>query len=204
MKLYYKPGACSLASHIALRELDLEFSLLQVDTAEGRAADGVDFRDINPDGYVPALALDDGEVLTEGAAILQYLADKRPEVGLAPPLGSIERSRMQQELNFTASELHKAFSPFFSAAPPEGTARTEAKARVAGKMAHFERLLSDGRSYLLGETFSVADAYFHVVAGWSAPCGFSLADWPHVAAYQERLSARPTVQAAMRAEGLLQ
>ena len=203
MKLYFKPGACSLASHIVLRETGAEFELEQVDTAAQKTASGEDFSAINPKGYVPALRLDDGEILTEGAAVLQFLADRAPEAGLAPAAGTIERARLQEHLNFVASELHQAFGPFFGGQLSD-EARRAAEAKVARRMDHFETLLADGRPFLLGETFTVADAYLFVVASWANFTGIGLDTWPRVAAFVERVAARPKVREAMVAEGLIE
>jgi len=203
MKLYFKPGACSLASHIVLREVGAEFDIEEVDTAAGKTEAGEDFTTINPNGYVPALRFADGEVLSEGTAILQYLADQNPAANLAPRPGTLERARLQQHLNFVASELHKAFSPFFSVNPPEREAKSAAIAELARKMEAFETHLADGRDYLLGESFSVADAYLFVVASWAGPTGIGLDRWPNIAAFVRRVAERPASQAAMRAEGLI-
>lgn len=203
MKLYYKPGACSLASHIVLHEIGAEFEIERVDTDAQRTESGAEFGGINPNGYVPVLDLDNGERLSEGAAILQHLADANPEAGLAPKAGTLERTRLIEYLNFTASELHKAFSPFFSSTPPEGEARAAAEAKLAKRLDHLERLLSDGRDYLVGGRFSVADSYAFVVSSWAKPVGIGLERWPNVAAFVERVGQRPAVARAMRAEGLL-
>lgn len=203
MNLYYKPGACSLAAHIALREAGVAFELEQVDTAAQKTASGADFTAINPKGYVPALRLDDGQVLTEGAAVLQFIADRAPESGLAPKPGTLERTRVQEHLNYVASELHKAFSPLFSDTPLADAARKSAEAVVARRLDYIDRLLSDGRSYLLGDTYSVADAYLFVVANWAKPTGIGLDRWPHVAAFTARVAERAPVRDALRAEGLL-
>lgn len=204
MKLYYKPGACSLASHITLYETGADFEIEQVDTKSGQTARGANYNEINPHGYVPALALDSGDILLEGPAILQYLADQSPENGLAPAPGTLERAQLQQHLNFVASELHTAFSPLFSDNPPEGKAYDAIVAEISGKLSAFERHLADGRPYLLGDRFSVADAYFFVVAGWTGPTSIGLAAWPNIAAYLDRVADRPATKAAMRAEGLVQ
>ena len=202
MKLYYKTGACSLASHIVLHELGHDFDIEQVDTAAQKTESGEDFTLVNPNGYVPALKLADGEILTEGAAILQYLADQKPESGLAPAAGSIERARLQEHLNFISSELHKAFGPFFHG-KAEGDARQPAEENVAKKLAHFEKILADGRDYLLGDNFTVADAYLFVVTNWSNFVGISLDKVPNLAAFVGRVAAREKTQAALGAEGLL-
>lgn len=203
MQLYYKPGACSLASHITLHEIGAEFDLQKVDTNAGTTESGADYTAINPNGYVPALALDGGEILTEGPAILQYLADQKPEAGLAPKSGTLERARLQQHLSFVGSELHKAFSPLFAAEQPAGPARDAVVANIGKKFNTFETILSDGRQYLLGDSFTVADAYLFVVSSWTRPTGIDLGQWPNLAAYVGRIASRPAAQAAMRAEGLL-
>jgi len=202
MKLFYKPGACSLASHIVLHEVGASFETDEVDTDAGRTKSGLDYKKINPKGYVPALELDSGEVLSEGASVLQYIADQHPESDLAPATGTIARARLQEYLNYTASELHKAFGPFFS-----GTATDEDKKRaglnVAKKFDYVDELLGDGRAYLLGDKFSVADAYLFVVSNWSNFVGIDLKKWPNVAAFVERVAQRPAAQTAMKAEGLI-
>lgn len=202
MKLYYKPGACSLASHIILKEIGNDFEIECVDTDKQLTESGADYSKINPKGYVPALRIEDGQILTEGAAVLQYLADQYPDAGLAPEFGTPERARLQEHLNFTSSELHKAFGPFFSSNTSDEQKQL-AKKNVEEKLEHFESILSDGRAYLLGDMFSVADAYFFVVAGWSVPTGIGLDKWPHISSYSKRIMEREKVQDAMRAEGLL-
>lgn len=202
MKLYYAPGACSLSPHIALREAGLPFTLEKVDTKSKRTETGVDFTTINPRGYVPALELDSGEVLTEGAAIVQYIADLRPEAGLAPEAGTLARARLQEELNFIASELHKAFSPLFNPLIGED-ARHEATEKLTRRFNDVERKLADGRSYLLGESFSVADAYLFVVTSWAKHKSIALDPWPRLQAFMGRLSERATVRQALQVEGLV-
>jgi len=202
MKLYYKPGACSLASHIILKEIGKDFEIEDVDTAKQLTESGEDFSKINPKGYVPVLRIDGGQFLTEGTAVLQYLADQNPGADLAPASGTLERARLQEHLNFTSSELHKAFGPFFT----PNTSHKEkqnAKENVGRKMDHFESIFSDGRKYLLGDKFSIADAYFFVVSSWAVPTGIDLDKWPKIAAFSRRVAARERVQDAMRAEGLL-
>lgn len=201
MKLYFSPGACSLATHIVLRELGLGFDSERVDTKTKVTATGANFYDINPDGYVPALQLDNGEVVTEGAAILQYLADQHPQSKLAPTPGSWERTQLHRQLNFIAAELHKSFSPLFRGA--EGDARTAAIETLGVKFKHFERLLADGRPYVMGDTFTVADAYLFTVLNWTRFVQVDLSPWPTLVAYLERVGARKPVQDALVAEGLV-
>lgn len=201
MKLYYSPGACSLSPHIVSREAGIELELRKVNTKEKTVEGGGDFWKVNPKGYVPALELDDGTVLTEGPAIVQYLADRVPERGLAPAAGTMARVRLQEWLNFISTELHKGFSPLFVPAMPE-----EAKALFRLKLQ--ERLQwvdaqLEGRAFLLGDAFSVADAYLFVVSGWGGLVGVDIAPYRQLVAYRERIAARPAVQAALKAEGLL-
>lgn len=202
MKLFYKPGACSLASHIILREVGTAFELVEVDTDAGQTKNGADYAMVNRKGYVPALQLDSGEVLTEGVAVLQYIADQYPQSGLAPTSGTMARVRLQEHLNYVSSELHKAFGPFFS-----GNASDEDKKQagnnVADKLDYVESLFSDGRAYLLGDDFSVADAYLFVTSNWSNFVGIDLSNWPNVKAFVARIANRPASQAAMKAEGLI-
>lgn len=201
MKLYYSPGACSLASHIALREAGAAFDLERVDLKQKKTEHDADFTAINPKGYVPTLALDDGEVLTEGAAILQYIADQHPAAGLAPAAGTLARARLQEQLTFVAAEVHKAFGPLFNPAATDAE-KEVAKSRLGLRLGFLDKLLSDGRSYLLGESFSVADAYLFTVASWTKHFGIDLATWPKVAALCQRVAGRAAVQAALKAEGL--
>lgn len=201
MKLYYLPGACSLASHIALREVGASFDLDKLDHANKKTEGGNDYLAINPKGYVPALTLDSGDVLTEGAAILQYIADQHPESGLAPAAGTLERFRLNENLTFISAELHKSFSPLFN--PAIGGAEKEAAvARVHQKLDQIERQLADGRSYLLGDNFTVADAYLFVVVNWAGMFDIELDTWPKLKAFMARVAGRDTVQQALKAEGL--
>ena len=202
MKLYYKPGACSLSSRIVLTELGLPFDAVKVDTAAGRTEDGEDFRAVNPRGYVPALRIDEGTVLTENAAILQYLADSNSAAGLAPAAGTLDRARLQEWLSFTSSELHIAFGPFFSG-QATGDKRAPALARLERKIGDVEAALADGREYALGSAFSVADAYLFVVLNWTNFIAVDLGKWPHVASFMQRMADRPAVRKALVAEGLL-
>lgn len=204
MRLYFKPGACSLSSRIVLTELGLAHEAIKVDTETGLTETGADYRAINPRGYVPALELDGGAVITENPAILQYLADSNPKAGLAPANGTIERAYLQEWLNFISSELHKAFGPYFHGRAPEGVEKENVDAKLARRIGDVERGLADGRSFILGESFTVADAYLFVVLNWSNFIGLGLKRWPHVAAFMARMASRPAVRAAMLREGLIQ
>jgi glutathione S-transferase len=204
MKLHYKPGACSMASHIVLNELGLSFELDKTDTDAGTTEAGGDYLKISPNGYVPALVTDEGDVITENPAVLQYLADQSPEAGLAPANGTLERTRLQAALNFVSSELHKSFGPFFSGKELDSEARQKAEAGVARRAAYVEQSLSDGRTFLLGETFSVADAYAFVVLNWAGFVGVNLDAFPKTQAYVARIAVRPAAIKAMVAEGLME
>ena len=201
MKLYYAPGACSLASHIVLCELGLPHQLEKVDLATHLTASGIDFSTINPKGYVPTLQFDDGQILTEGPAILQYLADQKPAAGLLPAAGTLERARVQEWLTFTGTELHKNFSPLFNPAA-NAAWRAAAQTNVERRFAFVEKSLS-GHDYLTGANFCVADAYMFTVVNWTYFLKIDLAPWPLLLAFHQRVAARPAVQAALRAEGLL-
>ena len=203
MKLYYKPGACPLASHIALHEIGRPFNIEAVDTDAGRTATGADYLKINSKGYVPALELADGQILTEGPAILQYLADSAPEAKLAPAVGSLARARMHEQLTYISSELHKAFNPLFRKDATDED-KAAARKRVASKFDHIEKQLSDERSYLVNDQFSIADAYLFAVANWANFTGIDLALWPMLSAFVSRVADRRATKAAMRAEGLVQ
>jgi glutathione S-transferase len=200
MKLYYSPGACSLSPHIALREAGLPFDLVKVDTKTHTFDGGGDFYAVNGKGYVPVLELDDGTRLTEGPAIVQYLADLKPEAGLAPKPGTMERVRLQEWLNFLTSEIHKGFSPLFSAETPEDY-KPLARKKIATRFDWLTKELQ-GRQYLVGDRFSVADGYLFVLLGWTNFVGMKLDDWPVLKAYRERIGARPAVREALKAEGL--
>ncbi len=200
MKLYYAPGSCSLASHIALRESGIAFELDKLHVPTKTTASGEDFMAINPKGYVPTIKLDDGEVLTEGAVILQYIADQNPASGLAPKAGTIARYHLQEWLNFIATEIHKSYSPLFNKAASDDV-KNYARNLLTRRLAHVETQLA-GKSYLMGEQFTVADAYLFVVLGWSGHVGFDLTSFPNVQNYVARVAARPAVQAARTAEGL--
>lgn len=201
MKLFYAPGACSLSPHIVLREAGVTFTLEKVDTAAGKTESGEDYRRINAKGYVPALQIEGGAVLTEGAAVVQFIADQHPDANLAPVAGTLERARLQEHLNFIASELHKAFTPLFKPDSSEEM-RAAAKTNVRRRLSQVEQQLADGRANLMGSAFTVADAYLFAVANWAIPTGVGLGDWPYLQALVARIADRPSVKAAMTAEGL--
>ena len=203
MKLYYSPGACSLAPHIILRETGAQFTLEKTDTKTKTTANGSNFLDINPKGYVPVLELEDGYNLTEGTVIHQYLADRSPQAKLAPPRGTPERLKLEELLGFLTTEIHKAFSPLFAATTPDDF-KPLARDKIAARFDLLEQRLSDGRAYLTGETFTIADAYFFTLANWTQFVGIDLARWPNIVAFQQRVAARPAGQAALEAEGLKQ
>jgi glutathione S-transferase len=201
MKLYYSPGACSLSPHIVLQEAGLAFELVLASTKTHKLQDGTDYYTINPKGYVPLLELDSGERLSEGPAIVQYIADQVPAKKLAPPCGTLARARLQEWLNFTTSEIHKSYGVLFNPAAPE-----EFKNVVRAKMQDRYRYVDaqlEGKSYLMGSDFSVADAYLFTVTNWARHVGLDLAAFKNVAAFTARMAARPSVQEAMKAEGLL-
>lgn len=200
MKLYYSPGACSLGPHVALQEAGIPVELVRVDLATHKTESGEDFYGINPKGYVPALGLDDGSLLTENAAILQYVADQAPEKKLAPPAGTMERYRLQEWIHFISTEIHKPFGPLFSPACTEETRQAQL-AQISRRLDFVEKSL-EGKQYLLGDTFTVADAYLFAVLNWTRMMGPDLKKWPAVEAYYQRLLSRPSVEAAMTAEGL--
>ena len=201
MKLFLKPGSCSLASHIVLEEIGRPYDTETVDLAKKLTASGADFWAINPKGYVPALLLDDGDLLTEGPAILQYLADLAPELQLAPANGSKARYQLQSWLTFIGTEVHKNFSPFFNpAATPE--MKDLARANLQRRLGYVNDQLA-GRDFLMGDTFSVADAYLFTVVGWAKFVQLDLSAWPHLIAFQGRVAARPATQRALQAEGLI-
>jgi glutathione S-transferase len=200
MKLYYMPGACSLAANIALREASLKFDLVKVDRQTKRAADGLDFNEVNPKGYVPALTLDSGETLTENVAVLQYIADRNPAAKLAPAAGTMERYRLVEWLAFITSEIHKGFGPLFRKDAPDDT-KNYARQNIATRAGWLNSNLG-ARSFLMGEQFTVADAYLFVVLGWGARVGIDLAQWPQLQGLVARVGARPNVIEALKSEGL--
>ena len=201
MKLYYSPGACSLSPHIALHEAGLAFDAVAAPTKTHKLADGTDYYSINPLGYVPLLVLDDGRQLREGPAIVQYIADQAPEKHLAPPPGSFERYKLQEWLTFIGTELHKGFSPLFTPGMPEEV-KAAARTRLGARLQWVEGELAKG-PYLMGEQFTVADAYLFTVVGWSRLVGVDISTLPRLGEFMARMRARPAVQAALRAEGLL-
>ena len=198
MKLYFAPGACSLSPHIMLNELGLQADKVKVDLGAKTMQGGGDYRSVNPKGYVPALQLDDGSVLTEGPAIVQYLADLKPEARLAPANGSIERYRLQEWLNFISTEIHKQFSPLFNPQSPDSV-KEQQKQRLQTRFDYVADALS-GKDYLMGAQFSVADAYLYTVLSWAGFVGIDLARWPLLQAYMQRVSQRPAVAATLQAE----
>ena len=201
MKLYYSPGACSLSPHIALHEAGLSFQAIAAPTKTHKLPDGTDYYTINPLGYVPLLELDDGTRLTEGPAIVQYIADQAPAKNLAPANGTLDRYKLQSWLTFIGTELHKGFSPLFNPATPEDY-KTIAKDRLVSRLRWVNEQL-EGKSYLMGDTFTVADGYLFTVTNWAPRVGVDIAGLTALGAYRARVAARPAVQAAMKAEGLL-
>ncbi|MDT7513786.1 glutathione transferase GstA [Rhodoferax mekongensis] len=201
MKLYYSQGACSLSPHIVMHEAGLAFEAIPAPTKTHQLPDGTDFYTINPLGYVPYLTLDDGRSLHEGPAIVQYLADLVPEKKLAPANGTFERYKLQEWLTFIGTELHKSFSPLFNPAAPDAT-KEQAKQTLAKRLAWVDSELA-GKDYLLGDQFTVADAYLFTVTNWARIVKVDLSTFANLLAYRTRVSERPGVQAAMRAEGLL-
>lgn len=201
MKLFYAPGACSMSPHIALVEAGLPFTLHKVDLKQKRVDSGEDYNGVNGKGYVPALELDDGQVLTEGPAIVQYIADQKPAAGLAPAPGTMERYKLQEWLNFVTAELHKGMGSLFNPAQtPEW--KEAVKATLTKRIDWLSKQLA-GRKYLQGDTFSVADGYLFTVLSWAGHVGFDLSRWPVVQEYVARVGARPKVIEAMKAEGLI-
>ncbi|MCE1163423.1 MAG: glutathione transferase GstA [Thiomonas sp.] len=198
MKLYFSPGACSLSPHIVLHELGLPHDGVKVDLKSKQTSDGRDFRAINPKGYVPTLELDDGTILTEGPAIVQYLADRKPELNLAPANGTLARYQLQEWLNFISTELHKQFSPLFNPASSADLVAAQ-KAKLADRFALIAQTL-DKQDYLLPTGFSVADPYLYTVMSWAGYVGVDLSPWPALARYKTRMEARPGVAATLAAE----
>jgi glutathione S-transferase len=201
MKLYYSPGVCSLSPHIALREAGVPFELVKVDAATKQLPGGGDYRRLNPLGYVPLLELDDGQLLAEGPAIVQYIADLKPDAKLAPAAGTLQRYRLQEWLGFINSELHKTYSLLFDPGLTD-TVKETLRGRIATRLDRVVDRLR-GQPWLLGDRFSVADGYLFTVLEWSRFVAIDLARWPALQAHVERTRERPAVRAALRAEGLL-
>ena len=201
MKLYFSPGACSLAPHIVLFETGLPFTTERVDLRTKLTASGADFKAINPNGYVPALELKDGTVLTEGPAITQFLADLKPETNLAPANGTLERYQLASLLNFISSEIHKNFTPLFNA-QASADVQQERRAVLDRRFAYLEHELA-GKVFLTGDTFTIADAYLFTVMNWAGVLRVDVSDFDRLQAYLARVAMRPSVQQALRAEGLL-
>lgn len=199
MKLYISPGACSLSPHIVLKEAGFNFTTEKVDLKASTYAGG-DYKKINPKGYVPALELDNGEILTEGAAIVQYLADKKPDSGLMGAVGTMERARCIEWLTFISSEVHKGFSPLWNPTTPDSV-KASTIDTLGKRIAYIDGALK-GKDFLLGGKFSVADAYLFTVLSWAPHVKMDLKAWPNVTGYLERIAKRPKVQEAMKAEGL--
>lgn len=201
MKLYYSPGVCSLSPHIVLRETNTPFELVKTDIRAKTFDGGGDFRSVNPNGYVPALALDDGTLITEGPAIVQYIADNAGATELAPTNGTIERTRMQSWLNFVSSEIHKSFGPLFNAEMP-ADAKTIFQQKLRERFAFLDKHFA-ANDYLMGKTYTLPDAYLFTVLRWGKPMGVDPDAYANLKAYAARIQARPAVQAALKAEGLL-
>lgn len=201
MKLYYSPGACSMAPHIVLREAGFKFVLVKVDIPNKKTAGGGDFWNINPKGYVPALQLDDGQVLTEVGVICQYLADQKPESGLAPKFGTMERYHLMEMLNFCASEIHKQIGALFN--PKMTPEMKEVQLGVIERRFNALEKLLGGKQFAMGDKFSVADAYLYTVLNWTGMHKIDLGKWPNIKAYMGRVAVRPAVQETLKAEGLI-
>lgn len=201
MKLFYSPGACSLSPHIVFNELDLPFTVEKVDLKQHKTASGADFYTINAKGCVPALQLDNGEILTEGPAIVQYLAEQKPQANLLPPAGSLERARVQEWLNFIGTELHKTLAALFNPA-----ISADAKSKTIdtfGKRLGLVDKALQGKDFLTGKQFSVADAYLFTIVNWAPMLSIDLSPWPTVVQFQKRVASRPAVQKTLQAEGLI-
>lgn len=201
MKLFYAPGACSVSPHIALCEAGIPHQIEKVDLKAKKTESGADYLAINPKGYIPALQLDNGEMIVEGAVIVQYIADQKPESGLAPKAGTMERYRLQEWLTFISSELHKTFSPLFNAAMPD-EGKKIFRDRLALRFGYVDKQLA-GKNYLMGSNFSVADGYLYNMVRWARRVELDLSAFPNVTAFEARMEARPKVVEALKAEGLL-
>lgn len=200
MTLFYVPGACSMAPHIVLREAGFDFGAESVDLRAKTWAGG-DYKSVNPKGSVPALKLDDGQVLTEVAVLVQYIADQKPQSNLIPKFGTMERYRLQEWLNFISAELHKGFGPFWNPSS-SAEAKEAARTNLARRFDHIEGHLKS-HPYLMGETFSVADAYLFTILGWADLHKVDLSAWPQIQAFRQRVAARPKVMETLKAEGLM-
>ena len=198
MKLYFNPSVCSLAPHIALREAGLNFELVKVDIRAHTVADGSDYYKINPKGYVPVLMLDNGELLTEGSVISEYIADLNPAANLAPPQGTMARVRLREWMVFIATEVHKGYAPLFNPAMTDEL-KAMARTKLAGRLEWIVGQLGD-KLYLTGDTFTIADAYLFTVLGWGKWTGVEITQWPSLVSYVERIASRPKVIEAMAAE----
>jgi glutathione S-transferase len=201
MKLYYYPGACSLAPHIVAREAGIAVTLEKVDLANRTTETGANFATVNPKGYVPALGLQDNSVLTEVSAIIQYLADSQPAANLAPVHGSMERYRLLEWLGFISTEIHKGFGPLWNPATPDAV-KAATKERLASRFAYLDEKLG-AQPFLMGDTFTIADAYLFTVVNWTNFHGIDISAFPNLQAFQARIAARPAVQQALEAEGLV-
>lgn len=200
MKLYYSPGSCGLASQIALREAGLDVTLVKVDFKTKTTPEG-DYFQVTPKGFVPALKLDDGDLLTEGAVILQWIADRHPDARLLPPFGSMERYRALEWLNFVASDLHKGMAVMFSPLVSDGSKARFAEGNLTSKFVYIDEHLA-GRDYVLGTQFSVADAYLYNVLSWPSRVGLDISGYPAIQRFMARMAQRPSVRASQEAEGL--
>ncbi len=198
LKLYFAPGACSLSPHIVLREAGLDFELDKVDLRSKHTASGADYAVINPKGYVPALGLEDGQVLTEGTVIVQYLADLAPDKRLIPPAGTLERYRVQELLSYLAMEVHKSYSPLFDSSTTDDQ-RAHLRERILMRLAPLNERLAH-QPFVMGDTFTVADAYLFTLLSWARWVNVDLAGLPHLVAYKDRVAERPAVHAALEAE----
>jgi glutathione S-transferase len=201
MKLYFAPGACSLSPHIVMREAGAQYDLEQVNNQEKKTKSGTDYWTINAKGQVPVLEFDNGERLTEGPVIVQWIADQNPASGLVPPAGKLERYRVQEWLNFITSELHKTFGPIFRPTTPDAF-KALSKENLGKRFDWLDKQLA-GKDYLMGDKFSVADAYLFTVLRWTSRIDIDLAKWPNLKAYVDRVAARPKVQEALKVEGLV-
>jgi glutathione S-transferase len=201
MKLYYSPGACSLAPHIMIREAGLPADIVKVDLGAKKTEKGDDFSKINPKGYVPTLQLDNGQIMTEVAVLLQYIADQKPDAKLIPPAGTLDRYREQEWLNFIATEVHKGFGPLWNPATPDSF-KTIVKKKLGDRFALLDKHFS-ANDYLMGKTYTAADAYLFTITNWSSHADVDMTPYKNLNAFRDRVGKRPAVQAALKAEGLV-